>query len=171
MDKNKGGGDFIKALRKNVPPIEQLYEISENTNNILDNTQKIADLYQPIIEPITNNLGNVPCSAAKIYRSMVCTPSNLITRRLDKKSIAHNIINLSCYTAGLYKDTVCEHPRIISNSINKLKNIVHTGGSRYKNHHYNTIYDPVRRKHYHILSSRGQAVIMGYLGTLIYNNT
>ena len=171
MDKKTGGGDFIKALRKNVPPIEQFYEIRENTNNILDNTKKIKGLYEPVITPVTNKIVKIPCNTAKLYKSMICTPSGLITGFLDKKSLAHNIINLPCYTAELYKDNMCDPPHIISKSINKLKNIVHIGGARYKNHHYDTIYDPIRKRHYPILSVRGQAVIKGYLDSLMYTNS
>ncbi len=167
MDKKTGGGDFVKALRKNVPPIEQLYEIKENTDNIRHDTEKIISMYQPIIQPMTRHLINIPCNSAKLYKKAICAPSDLITKRLNKKSIAHKILNLPCYTADIGKDKICEAPHMLTKSVDKLKNVVHHGGARYRNHYYNSIYDPVSRKYYHILSKRGQAIIMGYLGKIM----
>ena len=71
--------------------------------------------------------------------------------------VARKLTSIPCAAARMYTQSICDP---LVNSA-RLK---HIGGAKYKNHHYNYIYDPISDEYYHILSKRGEATLMGYIG-------
>lgn len=118
-----GGGDFTRALRKNIPPIDQFFDIKENSNSLLNNTKELLSIYSPVIGPVAKTLTSIPCAAAKMYTNAICNPLNMFSSSLGQ-----------------------------------------VGGAKYKNHYYNYIYDPISKEYYNILSKKGEATLMGYIG-------
>ena len=128
----KKGGSFSKALRKSLPPIDQLHTVKDNAHILLNNTKQLSDAYRPILGPFADKITNLPCFTASIYASAVCNPL-----------------------------------KVVDNSINKLLKVIQKGGTSYKNRYYNYICDPIDKKYYHILSEKGQSIIIGYIGKLV----
>lgn len=85
------------------------------------------------------------------------------------KPFATKMVAFPCYTAKLYAQAVCQPYAAFDNGITELMKTVKGGSVKYKNSHYNKIYDPVRGKYYDLMSERGQSVIMAYLGKLFFN--
>lgn len=71
--------------------------------------------------------------------------------------VARKLTSIPCAAARMYTHAICDP---LSNQA-KSK---HIGGAKYKNHYYNYIYDPISNKYYHILSKKGEATLMGFIG-------
>ena len=54
------GNSFLKSVRKNVKPINQLVKLKDNTHSLLNNTKEIMSVYEPILKPMSK-IPNVPC--------------------------------------------------------------------------------------------------------------
>jgi hypothetical protein len=129
-------------------PKNQLYSKiggSDFTQAIRNNIQPIDQLYT--IKDSSNILLKNTKHFFNIYSPFI-------------SPIARKLTSIPCAAAKMYTNAICDP--LVNNVKSK-----HIGGAKYKNHYYNYIYDPISGKYYHILSKRGEATLMGFIGKQI----